>query len=198
MESTSKKVTLSSSDGWTFEVEEAVAFQSQTIKHLYETGCIGDFIPVPNVTGDILSMVDQSTLFDLILAANFMNINSLMDLTCKTVANMMKGKTTKEIRGTFNIKNDYTPEAEEMALGRAGASGTIGTLVLGCAGASDNVGILGSWSCESLGHHRHLGARMSRRLGHHRQTKHLVTREPWAPSAPRYSDVQEPRATSAE
>ncbi|MBA0638074.1 hypothetical protein Godav_029327 [Gossypium davidsonii] len=148
MESTSKKVTLSSSDGRTFEVEEAVAFQSQTIKHLYETGYTGDFIPVPNVTGDILSMVlrycekhvdsdtaagkesfydnklkrwdalfvkvDQSTLFDLILAADFMNINSLMDLTCKTVANMMKGKTTEEIRGTFNIKNDYTPEAEEM------------------------------------------------------------------------------------
>ncbi|TYG40386.1 hypothetical protein ES288_D12G088600v1 [Gossypium darwinii] len=133
MESTSKKVTLSSSDGWTFEVEEAVAFQSQTIKHLYETGCIGDFIPVPNVTDSdtiagkesfydnklkrwdaLFFKVDQSTLFDLILAANFMNINSLMDLTCKTVANMLKGKTTKEIRGTFNIKNDYTPEAEEM------------------------------------------------------------------------------------
>nr|KJB48838.1 hypothetical protein B456_008G089800 [Gossypium raimondii] len=131
MESTSKKVTLSSSDGWTFEVEEAVAFQSQTIKHLYETGYTDDFIPVPNVTGDILSMesfydnklkhwdaffvkVDQSILFDLILVADFMNIISLMDLTCKTVANMMKGKTTKEIRGTFNIKKDYTPEAEEM------------------------------------------------------------------------------------
>ncbi|MFS8016953.1 putative SKP1 component, dimerization, SKP1-like, dimerization domain superfamily [Helianthus anomalus] len=41
--------------------------------------------------------VDQDTLFDLILAANYLNIKSLLDLTCKTVADMVKGKTTKEI-----------------------------------------------------------------------------------------------------
>ncbi|KAJ0770887.1 putative SKP1/BTB/POZ domain superfamily, SKP1 component, dimerization [Helianthus annuus] len=42
--------------------------------------------------------VDQDTLFDLSLAANYLNIKSLLDLTCKTVADMVKGKTTKEIR----------------------------------------------------------------------------------------------------
>eukprot|EP01048_Picozoa_sp_COSAG05_P000318 COSAG05_NODE_8_length_40675_cov_148.837539_27_plen_167_part_00 len=48
--------------------------------------------------------VDQGTLFHLILAANYLNIKSLLDLTCKTVADMIKGKTPEEIRAHFNIQ----------------------------------------------------------------------------------------------
>lgn len=36
----------------------------------------------------------------------------MLDVTCKTVANMIKGKTPEEIRKTFNIKNDFTEEEE--------------------------------------------------------------------------------------
>ncbi|XP_059286652.1 SKP1-like protein 1 [Lycium ferocissimum] len=144
--SSSKMIVLKSSDGETFEVEESVAMESQTIKHIIEDDCANTSIPLPNVTSRILAKVieycrchvdaaaktddkaseddlknfdadfvkvDQSTLFDLILAANYLNIKSLLDLTCQTVANMIKEKTPEEIRKIFNIKNDYTPEEEE-------------------------------------------------------------------------------------
>ncbi|KAH9618001.1 hypothetical protein KSS87_003572 [Heliosperma pusillum] len=157
---TSKKILLKSSDGEDFEVDEIVALESQTIKHMIEDDCADNAIPLPNVTATILSKVieyckkhadsaaaktadtttttttttaagvavgddelkkwdeefvkvDQSTLFDLILAANYLNIKDLLDLTCQTVADMIKGKTPEEIRKTFNIINDFTPEEEE-------------------------------------------------------------------------------------
>ncbi|KAG6481203.1 hypothetical protein ZIOFF_057799 [Zingiber officinale] len=167
-----KVVTLRSSDGELFVVDEVVAMKSQTIKNLIEDDCADSAIPLPNVTSDILLQVieycekhvdddattasnssdddsrlaeeelkswdaefvkvDQATLFDLILsmllvslgddestvmyellAANYLNIKGLLDLTCQTVVDMIKGKTPEEIRKTFNIKDDFTPEEEE-------------------------------------------------------------------------------------
>ena len=58
--------------------------------------------------------VEQSMLFDLILAANYLDIRSLLDLTCKTVANMIKGKTPSEIRATFGIEKEFTDEEREQ------------------------------------------------------------------------------------
>ncbi|KAL6218905.1 hypothetical protein ACLB2K_012112 [Fragaria x ananassa] len=143
-----KMLTLKSEDGEVFEIEETVAVQSQTIKHMVEDDCAANAIPLPNVKGPILARVieylkkhvadaednkerkkedveslqkfddeflkvDQSVLFDLILAANYLNIKELLDLTCQAVADMIKGKTPEQIRKTFNIKNDFTPEEEE-------------------------------------------------------------------------------------
>ncbi|XP_019100727.1 PREDICTED: SKP1-like protein 1A [Camelina sativa] len=58
--------------------------------------------------------VDQSTLFQIMMAADELKIQSLFDLTCKTVARMMNNKTVAELREIFNIKYDATDlEAEE-------------------------------------------------------------------------------------
>jgi len=56
--------------------------------------------------------VEQEMLFELILAANYLDIKSLLDLTCAKVASMIKGKSPEEIRKLFNIVNDFTPEEE--------------------------------------------------------------------------------------
>ncbi|CAH8386265.1 unnamed protein product [Eruca vesicaria subsp. sativa] len=149
--STTKKIELTSSDGESFIIDEAVALQAGTLANMIEDDCVAEAIPLPNVTGTILAKVieyckrhvdaaaakaeaadggaslddevkawdaefmkiDQSTLFELILAANYLNVQNLLDLTCQTVADMIKGKTPDEIRTTFNIKNDFTAEEEE-------------------------------------------------------------------------------------
>ena len=61
--------------------------------------------------------IEQVMLFELLLAANYMDIKSLLDLTCAKVASMIKGKTPEEIRKTFNIVNDFTPEEEARVRG---------------------------------------------------------------------------------
>ena len=57
--------------------------------------------------------VDQALVFELILAANFLDIKGLLNLGCKIVSKMIRGKTPEEIRKHFNLKNDFTPEEEE-------------------------------------------------------------------------------------
>nr|7T1Z_A Chain A, S-phase kinase-associated protein 1 [Homo sapiens] len=133
-------IKLQSSDGEIFEVDVEIAKQSVTIKTMLEDLGMDDEgdddpVPLPNVNAAILKKViqwcthhkddpggsgtdqeflkvDQGTLFELILAANYLDIKGLLDVTCKTVANMIKGKTPEEIRKTFNIKNDFTEEEE--------------------------------------------------------------------------------------
>ncbi|XP_055337679.1 S-phase kinase-associated protein 1-like [Paramacrobiotus metropolitanus] len=57
--------------------------------------------------------VDQGTIFEIMLAAHYLDIKGLIMLCCKTIAEMLKGKGVEEIRRQFNIKNDFDPEEEE-------------------------------------------------------------------------------------
>ena len=60
--------------------------------------------------------VDIDLIFELILAANYMDIKPLLELASAKVASIIKGKNTEEIRKTFNITNDFTPEEEQQIL----------------------------------------------------------------------------------
>ncbi|KAF3328500.1 SKP1-like protein 1B [Carex littledalei] len=157
---TSKMITLKSSDGVVFVVPETVAKQSITISHIMEDISTITFIPLLNVGAPTLALVieyckkhveaadmsntettedgsspmpassrisddelwnwdkqfidvDQETLFNLMMAADYLHIQGLLDVACHKVADMIKGKNPEEIRRTFNIKNDLTPEEEE-------------------------------------------------------------------------------------
>ncbi|CAN0924860.1 SCF ubiquitin ligase complex protein SKP1a [Linum grandiflorum] len=47
-------------------------------------------------------------LFDLILAADYLDIKELLDLMCRKATHMI----SEEMRKIFIIKNDFTPEEE--------------------------------------------------------------------------------------
>lgn len=55
---------------------------------------------------DFVDKLPQEVLFDLILAANFMDIKCLLDLCCAKVASLIKGKTPEEIRSVFKKTNE--------------------------------------------------------------------------------------------
>jgi len=64
-------------------------------------------------TDDFIIDLSQEDVFQLIMAANYLNVKPLLDLLCGHVAKMIKGLSTEEIRQEFKIKNDFTPEEEE-------------------------------------------------------------------------------------
>ncbi|TEB19753.1 hypothetical protein C9890_0167 [Perkinsus sp. BL_2016] len=63
-----------------------------------------------------ITSLEQEFLFEVILAANYLDIKPLLDLSCARVASMIKGKTPEEIRKQFHIVNDFTPEEEAQIL----------------------------------------------------------------------------------
>lgn len=60
-----------------------------------------------------LDSLDKIALFDVIVAANYLHINSLLDITCQRVTDMMKKMTPEQIREEFHIENDLTEEELE-------------------------------------------------------------------------------------
>ena len=82
-------------------------------KHTEEASSSNDFdVDIKEWDAEFVE-VDQQTLFDLVLAANYMDIKTLLDLTTSKTADMIKGKTPSEIRKIFNINEDFTPEEEK-------------------------------------------------------------------------------------
>ncbi|XP_070492837.1 S-phase kinase-associated protein 1-like [Chironomus tepperi] len=57
--------------------------------------------------------VELNQLYEMITAANYLEIPQLLWLTTRKIAYMIKGKSPEEIRTIFNIENDWTPQELE-------------------------------------------------------------------------------------
>ena len=60
--------------------------------------------------------IDLDTIMELILASNYLNIKSLLDLSSAKIASIIKCDSTEEIRKMFNITTNFTPEEEQLIL----------------------------------------------------------------------------------
>ncbi|KAG0054505.1 hypothetical protein BGZ83_011099 [Gryganskiella cystojenkinii] len=56
--------------------------------------------------------VGHEMVFDIIGAATYLDIKSLVNVGLRTMENLIRGMTPDEIRSMFNIVNDFTPEEE--------------------------------------------------------------------------------------
>lgn len=57
--------------------------------------------------------VDQWPLYNLLLAAHFLDIQGLFDIASQKVADMLKGKNSQEMRDTLSIANDFTADEQQ-------------------------------------------------------------------------------------
>jgi len=62
---------------------------------------------------NLVDRLSTDDLYDVIHAANFLEIKGLLDIVYQRAADMIKGKTPDEIRATFSIANDFTQEEED-------------------------------------------------------------------------------------
>ncbi|XP_072954919.1 SKP1-like protein 11 [Typha angustifolia] len=136
-----KTVFLKNSEGSLCEVDMTVAMESATIKRClldgkFKNGVIAisgfenEFFDIaigfrkktvgndPSRSWEDMIMKDASihpaTLIDLISTANYLGIGGLKDLTCRTVAEMMKGKTSDTIRHLFYIVDDLSTSEKKV------------------------------------------------------------------------------------
>ncbi|XP_018489784.2 SKP1-like protein 13 [Raphanus sativus] len=66
---------------------------------------------------EFIKEMDLSTVYDLLMAANYLNIKGLIDLACQRVADEIAAcKDHKEIRAKLGIVSDYTAEEEAEVL----------------------------------------------------------------------------------
>lgn len=59
-----------------------------------------------------LESIQIPNLIDLTAAANYLAMEPLLDVCCKSIASQMSGLSVEELRVKFNIPNDFTPEEE--------------------------------------------------------------------------------------
>ena len=60
--------------------------------------------------------MEQEVLFELLLAANYLDIGPLLELASCKVASIIRNWSVDQIRDYFGIENDFTPGEYEQIL----------------------------------------------------------------------------------
>ena len=119
-------VQVKTSDNVVIELASDVATQCGLLKNLIED--IGeehlDVIPINNLSSvtmgrivellplqeeermEKLKVLDRDTLFEVILAANYLSNDKILKNGCKTAAERIKGKPVEEIKEFFGIETN--------------------------------------------------------------------------------------------
>ncbi|XP_022139312.1 SKP1-like protein 14 [Momordica charantia] len=136
-----RRILLKTCDNQIYEVEEAIAKQSGVIRNFLED-FDGDCVEIPLLKvnermlkvvmewcamhageeleekelqdweSKFVAMDDLDFLYEVLMAANYLEVVDLVHRLCKKVADIIAGKQPEEIRKIFNIENDFTPEEE--------------------------------------------------------------------------------------
>jgi len=72
---------------------------------------------IPEWDAKFASREDQDDVFLILMVANYFQVTALVELMAAQVATKLKGRTPDEIKKTFHIDHDITPE-EEVQLRR--------------------------------------------------------------------------------
>ncbi|XP_059274680.1 SKP1-like protein 11 [Lycium ferocissimum] len=105
-------LTLKSSDGDEFELEESIVVQSLMIKKMVEDGCAVGVIPLFNVDTETLTKIIEYLKMHQLTSnqEEIKNYDKEM-----AVADRIKHKSIEAVQEIFNITSDFTPE-EEVAI----------------------------------------------------------------------------------
>lgn len=142
--------TLLTSDAHTFEVDENVAFMSTTLRNVIEDNVHVQEIPILNVSvaalarvieyckyhcgvesnssssewdGRFLAELDQSQLFDVLMASHYLDVQGLLTLAINGIANMLQSELEripqedakiKFVQDCLGIKDDLSPTEREL------------------------------------------------------------------------------------
>jgi S-phase kinase-associated protein 1 len=118
-------VKIVTSDAKVFLVPPEIAAKSGVIEKMIDMVDDGQVIPLQEIDSDAFVRVleylktdafqapeSDEDLLAVVVAANFLDVKTLLDTACQEVADRIKGKSPEEIRQIFGLENTYTPEEE--------------------------------------------------------------------------------------
>ncbi|CAJ1930756.1 unnamed protein product [Sphenostylis stenocarpa] len=125
-----KQVTLMTSDGVKMKVEISIVYEMEIVRSFIEVNDADHSVPfpLPNVSSHTLDLIielvkneyddefmktfSHDELKEVLVAANYLNMKTLLDFIATAIANLLEKKSVEFIRNFFNIVNDFTPEEE--------------------------------------------------------------------------------------